>query len=59
MESQRRVDGTPLGVMATHLVYGPSRQSEAEALINANLLTNGGTNVLYKAVELMKVPYLS
>ena len=58
MESQRRVDGTPLGVMATHLVYGPSRQSEAEALIMAQLTTGGASNTLYKAVALEKIQWL-
>ena len=58
MESQNRVDGTTLGITATHLVYGASRQSEAEALINAQLINGGDSNVLFKAVDLMKIPYL-
>jgi phage major head subunit gpT-like protein len=58
MESQRRIDGSPLGVTATHLVYGPSRQSEAEALINAQLTTGGASNTLYKAVALEKIQWL-
>lgn len=58
LETQRRPDGTPLPVKATHLVCGPSRRAEAEAILKAQYLANGATNVNYQAVDLVVDPYL-
>lgn len=58
LETQRRPDGSPLTVMATHLVCGPSRRAEAEALLAAEKLANGASNTLYKAVQLVVDPRL-
>lgn len=58
LQTQRRPDGSPLPVLATHLVCGPSRQSEAEAVLNADRLASGATNTLYKAVQLVIDPSL-
>jgi len=58
LETQRRPDGSPLPVMATHLVCGPSRRAEAEAVLLRERLANGESNSLYKAVELVVNPWL-
>lgn len=58
LETQRRPDGTPLPVMASHLVTGPSNRAAAEAILKKEYLTNGETNVHYKAVELVINPHL-
>jgi len=57
LTSQRRRDGTPLPVKPTHLIVGPSRLDEAEAIIKADFI--GGTkNTLYNQVEIINSPYL-
>lgn len=58
LETQRRPDGSPLPVTATHLVCGPSRRNEAEAVLLRQRLANGEDNTLYKAVELIVNPWL-
>lgn len=52
LETQHRSDGSPLPVKATHLVCGPSRRDEAEAVL-VEKLAGGATNPLYRAVELI------
>lgn len=58
LETQRRPDGTPLPVLATHLVCGPSRRAEAEATLMKEYLAAGETNTNYKAVNLIVSPWL-
>jgi phage major head subunit gpT-like protein len=58
LETQRRPDGSPLPVQATHLVCGPSRRAEAEVILLKAFLAGGETNVNYKAVELVINPWL-
>lgn len=58
LETQRRPDGTPLPVLATHLVCGPSRRAEAEAVLMKEYLAAGETNTNYKAVNLVVNPFL-
>lgn len=58
LETQRRPDGSPLPVLATHLVCGPSRRAEAEVILKKEYLTAGETNINYKAVELIVSPWL-
>lgn len=58
LETQRRSDGSPLPVKATHLVCGPTRRAEAEALLMAERLASGASNTFYKAVELVVDPSL-
>ena len=58
LETQRRPDGSPLPVLATHLVCGPSRRAEAEALLKKEFLAGGENNLNYKAVELVINPWL-
>jgi len=57
LETQHRSDGSPLPVRATHLVCGPSRRDEAEAVL-VEKLASGASNPLYKAVELVVDPSL-
>jgi len=58
LETQKRPDGTPLPVMATHLVCGPTNRAAAEAILKKEYLTAGETNTNYKAVELIVNPFL-
>lgn len=58
LETQRRPDGSVIGVVPTHLVCGPSRRAEAESILTAEKLANGASNVLYKAVNLVVDPRL-
>lgn len=58
LETQRRPDGSPLGVTVTHLVCGPSRRAEAEAVLMKEYLAAGETNTNYKAVTLVVDPHL-
>lgn len=58
LETQRRPDGSPLPVMATHLVTGPSNRAAAEALLKKELVNGGESNINYKAVDLIINPWL-
>lgn len=58
METQRRPDGSPMPVQATHLVCGPSRRAEAEAVLMKEFLAGGENNTNYKAVNLIVNPWL-
>lgn len=58
LETQRRPDGSPLPVLATHLVCGPSRRAEAEAVLMKEYLAAGESNTNYKAVNLTVNPWL-
>ena len=58
METQRRPDGSVLGVTATHLVCGPSSRIAAEAVLMKEYLASGESNTNYKAVNLIVDPRL-
>lgn len=58
LETQRRPDGSPLPVMATHLVTGPSGRAAAEAILKKEFLANGESNINFKAIELVVDPRL-
>ena len=58
METQRRPDGSVIGVTATHLVCGPSSRAAAEAILMKEYLAAGETNTNYKAVNLVVEPRL-
>lgn len=58
LETQRRPDGSPLPVMATHLVTGPSGRGAAEAVLKKEFLANGESNVNFKAIDLVIDPRL-
>lgn len=52
-------EGRPLGIRPTHLVVGAANRSTALALIEAMTLSNGASNINYKAVEVIVSPYLT
>lgn len=58
MKSLKSDEGRPLNVRPKLLVVGPSNESAAEALIKVSELAGGGTNPLYKSVEVLVVPWL-
>lgn len=58
LETQRRPDGSPLPVMVTHLITGPSGRGAAEAILKKEFLANGESNVNFKAIELVIDPRL-
>lgn len=58
LETQRRPDGSPLPVQATHLVCGPSNRAAAEAVLMKEFLAGGESNVNYKAINLIVNPWL-
>lgn len=58
LETQRRPDGSPLPVLATHLVTGPSNRAAAEAVLMKEYLASGENNTNYKAVNLVIDPRL-
>jgi phage major head subunit gpT-like protein len=58
IETQRKPDGSPSPVLATHLVCGPSRRAEAEAVLMKEFLAAGDSNTNYKAVNLIVSPWL-
>lgn len=58
METQRRPDGSVIGVTATHLVCGPSSRVAAEAVLMKEYLAAGESNTNYKAVNLLVDPRL-
>lgn len=51
--------GEPLGISPNLLVVGPSNYSKAKKIIDAQLIDGGDTNTNYKAVDLLKVPWLA
>lgn len=51
--------GEPLGVTPNLLVVGPSNHSKAKKIIEAQLINGGDSNTNYKAVDLLKVPWLA
>lgn len=58
LETQRRPDGSPLPVLATHLITGPTNRAAAETILKKEFLTAGETNVNYQAVTLVIDPRL-
>lgn len=58
LETQRRPDGSPLPVLATHMVTGPTNRAAAEAVLMKEYLAAGETNTNYKAVNLVIDPRL-
>lgn len=58
LETQRKPDGSPLPVRATHLVTGPSNRAAAESFLMKEYLASGESNTNYKAVNLIVEPWL-
>ncbi|WP_087022419.1 Mu-like prophage major head subunit gpT family protein [Thaumasiovibrio subtropicus] len=51
-------EGRPLGISPDLLIVGPSNRAAAKKVIDAENRANGESNINYKAVELMVVPWL-
>jgi phage major head subunit gpT-like protein len=51
--------GNPLGIMPDLLVVGPSNRAAAKTVIEAENNAAGASNINYKAVEVMVVPWLA
>ncbi|KJS28561.1 MAG: Mu-like prophage major head subunit gpT [Desulfatitalea sp. BRH_c12] len=58
LSSMTKDYGQPLGVQPNLLVCGPSNEAAAKAVLNAEYLIGGGSNINYKAVDLLVVPWL-
>ncbi len=52
-------EGVPLGIIPTHLVYGPSLESAARTIIVNERNDAGASNPWYKTAEPMLVPWLA
>jgi len=50
--------GQPLGVQPNLLVCGPSNKAAAKAVVEAQFIAGGGSNINYKSVDLLVVPWL-
>lgn len=60
MMSFKREDGvTPLGVIPTHLVHGPTLESTAKTVIDAANQAGGASNIWYNTVKTVNVPWLA
>jgi phage major head subunit gpT-like protein len=60
MMSYTKEDGiTPLGIVPTHLVTGPSLESTAKAVIEKTNLAGGESNIWYNTVKYVNVPWLA
>jgi phage major head subunit gpT-like protein len=60
MMSFKREDGvTPLGIIPTHLVHGPTLESAAKTVIDAANKAGGASNIWYNTVKAVNVPWLA
>lgn len=60
MMSFKREDGeTPLGIIPTHLVHGPTLESAAKTVIDAANQAGGASNIWYQTVKTVNVPWLA
>lgn len=59
LASQRRVDGSPLGVSGTHLVVGATNEGKARALLLKQALAAGEDNIWYNSAQLIVSPWLA
>lgn len=58
MMSRENDEGQKLGVRPSHLVVGPSRRAQANAVIEKMQRTGGESNPNYKAVTVVVTPWL-
>lgn len=58
MGSHESDKGRPLGIMPNLLVVGPSNRSAAKRVVDQENKANGESNVNFKAVEVLVVPWL-
>jgi phage major head subunit gpT-like protein len=60
MMAMKREDGvTPLGIIPTHLVHGPTLESAAKNVIDAANKEGGASNIWYQTVKAVNVPWLA
>jgi phage major head subunit gpT-like protein len=60
MMSFTREDGvTPLGIIPTHLIHGPTLESTARTVIDAANQAGGASNIWYNTVKTVNVPWLA
>lgn len=62
MMSFKRDDGdgnTPLGIMPTHLVVGPTSESAGRSVVEAQFNAAGASNVWFGTAKLVVVPWLA
>ena len=60
MMSFKREDGvTPLGVIPTHLVHGPTLESAAKTVVDAANQAGGASNIWYNTVKTVNVPWFA
>ncbi|PIE72287.1 MAG: hypothetical protein CSA20_08465 [Deltaproteobacteria bacterium] len=58
MASVKGDHGKPLGVKPSLLVVGPSNASAGRKIVEAQLINGGDSNINFKRVELLEVPWL-
>jgi phage major head subunit gpT-like protein len=58
MASQKDDDGTPLGVVGTHLVCSPTLAEKARDIFSMQFLANGATNTLRNRLTVVESPWL-
>ncbi|WP_439471334.1 Mu-like prophage major head subunit gpT family protein [Brevundimonas sp.] len=54
MAALKNDEGEPLGLKATHVVYGASNEAAAKTLFKAQNLAGGASNIHFNAVELIE-----
>ncbi len=60
MMSFKQEDGeTPLGVVPTHLVVGPTLEAAGKAVVEAQFNAAGASNIWYNTAKLVVVPWLA
>ncbi len=59
MGAFKKDNGQPLAIRPNLLVVGPSNEAAARTIVDAQLTADGGSNINYKAVDLLVVPYLA
>lgn len=58
MASLTNEEGQPMGIVPTHLVVPNSLEASARAVVKAETLTAGGSNIWFNTAELVVVPWL-
>jgi phage major head subunit gpT-like protein len=58
MSFTREDNVTPLGIIPTHLVHGPTLEAAAKLVINAERNADGSSNIWYNTVKVVNVPWM-
>ena len=59
IQSLKRDGGDPLSIVPTHLIVGPANEANARAIVEAQNLASGASNINYHTAELVVVPHLA